>query len=78
MSKLTETFTNIFKIQELRERLLFTTLLLIIVRIGAHITVPGVDAVLLLQAAYKLRIINVGKNKFEKGLMQLPLMLNNC
>ncbi|RPI02111.1 MAG: preprotein translocase subunit SecY [Ignavibacteriae bacterium] len=47
MSKLTETFTNIFKIQELRERLLFTTLLLIIVRIGSHITVPGVDAVLL-------------------------------
>jgi preprotein translocase subunit SecY len=47
MSKLTETFTNIFKIQELRERLLFTALLLIIVRIGSHITVPGVDAVLL-------------------------------
>jgi preprotein translocase subunit SecY len=47
MSKLTETFTNIFKIQELRERLLFTMLLLIIVRIGSHITVPGVDAVLL-------------------------------
>ena len=47
MSKLTETFTNIFKIQELRERLLFTTLLLIIIRIGSHITVPGVDAVLL-------------------------------
>ena len=47
MSKLTETFSNIFKIQELRERLLFTTLLLIIVRIGSHITIPGVDAVLL-------------------------------
>jgi preprotein translocase subunit SecY len=47
MSKLTETFTNIFKIQELRERLLFTMLLLIIVRIGSHITVPGVDAILL-------------------------------
>jgi preprotein translocase subunit SecY len=47
MSKLTETFANIFKIQELRERLLFTALLLTIVRIGSHITVPGVDAVLL-------------------------------
>lgn len=47
MSKLTETFTNIFKIQELRERLFFTALLLIIVRIGSHITIPGVDAVLL-------------------------------
>jgi preprotein translocase subunit SecY len=47
MSKLTETFSNIFKIQELRERLLFTMLLLVIVRVGSHITVPGVDAVLL-------------------------------
>jgi preprotein translocase subunit SecY len=47
MSKLTETFTNIFKIQELRDRLLFTAALLIVVRIGSHITLPGVDAVLL-------------------------------
>lgn len=47
MSKLTETFTNIFKIQELRERLLFTAALLIVVRIGSHVTLPGVDAVLL-------------------------------
>ena len=44
MSKLTETFTNIFKIQELRERILFTAVLLIIVRLGSHITLPGVDA----------------------------------
>lgn len=47
MAKLTETFTNIFKIQELRERLFFTTALLIVVRIGSHITLPGVDASLL-------------------------------
>jgi preprotein translocase subunit SecY len=44
MSKLTETFTNIFKIQELRERILFTAALLIVVRLGSHITLPGVDA----------------------------------
>ncbi|MEP0823068.1 MAG: preprotein translocase subunit SecY [Ignavibacterium sp.] len=47
MSKLSETFTNIFKIQELRDRLLYTAVLLIVVRIGSHITLPGVDAVLL-------------------------------
>ncbi len=47
MSTITETVTNIFKIQELRERLLFTALLLIVVRIGSHVTLPGVDAVLL-------------------------------
>ncbi len=50
MSKLSETFTNIFKIQELRERLLFTAALLIVVRIGAHVTIPGVDAGLLAAA----------------------------
>ncbi|MEX2190922.1 MAG: preprotein translocase subunit SecY [Bacteroidota bacterium] len=47
MSKLSETFTNIFKIQELRDRLLFTAALLVVVRIGSHVTLPGVDAVLL-------------------------------
>ena len=47
MSKLSETFTNIFKIQELRDRLLFTAALLIVVRIGSHVTLPGVDAILL-------------------------------
>jgi len=44
MSKITETVTNVFKIQELRDRLLFTAALLVIVRIGSHITLPGVDA----------------------------------
>ncbi|MBM4167947.1 MAG: preprotein translocase subunit SecY [Ignavibacteria bacterium] len=47
MSKLTETFQNIFKIQELRDRLFFTAALLVVVRIGSHITLPGVDAKLL-------------------------------
>lgn len=44
MAKLTETFRNILKIEELRQRLLFTAGLLIVCRIGAHITLPGVDA----------------------------------
>lgn len=38
---------NMFKIQELRERILFTLFMLIIVRFGAQITLPGVDAALL-------------------------------
>ncbi len=47
MSRLSETFSNIFKIQELRERIVFTAALLIVVRIGSHVTLPGVDASLL-------------------------------
>src|SRR3972149_2825648 len=50
MAKLTETFRNVLKIQELRQRLLYTAGLLIVVRIGAHITLPGVDASALSQA----------------------------
>src|SRR5512140_1295149 len=44
MAKLNESFRNIFKIQELRQRILFTAGLLVIVRFGSHVTLPGVDA----------------------------------
>jgi preprotein translocase subunit SecY len=50
MEKLIETFRNIFKISELRERILYTLALLLIVRIGAHITLPGIDASVLADA----------------------------
>ncbi len=50
MAKLGESFRNIFKIQELRTRLLFTAALLLVVRLGAHVTLPGVDASLLAKA----------------------------
>ncbi|HYQ86475.1 MAG TPA: preprotein translocase subunit SecY [Bacteroidota bacterium] len=44
MAKFSDSFRNIFKIQELRQRILFTAGLLIVVRFGAHVTIPGVDA----------------------------------
>jgi preprotein translocase subunit SecY len=50
MAKLTETFRNIFKITELRQRVLYTLALLLIVRVGTHVTLPGVNAGLLSQA----------------------------
>ncbi|OGU32350.1 MAG: preprotein translocase subunit SecY [Ignavibacteria bacterium GWA2_35_9] len=50
MAKITETFRNIFKIHELRQRILYTLALLSIVRLGSHLTIPGVDAVLLTQS----------------------------
>ena len=37
-------FANTFKIPELRSRILFTLLVVVIVRLGAVITLPGVDA----------------------------------
>jgi preprotein translocase subunit SecY len=47
MSRFTDTFRNIFKIHELRQRILYTLALLFIVRLGSHLTIPGVDAQLL-------------------------------
>ena len=36
-------FQNAFKIPDLRKRIIFTALLLAVLRLGAHITVPGID-----------------------------------
>lgn len=38
-----QAFRNAIKIPELRKRLIFTALLLIVYRVGAHITLPGID-----------------------------------
>lgn len=39
-----QTFQNIFKIPELRRKILFTLLLFLIYRIGGHVPAPGIDA----------------------------------
>lgn len=43
MSRLSESFRNIFKIEELRQRIMYTLGLLVIVRLGSHIALPGID-----------------------------------
>ena len=53
MSGFIQSFRNIFKIEELRTRILFTLALLLVVRIGAHITLPGINASLILQETQK-------------------------
>src|SRR5580700_4889234 len=40
-------FTNIFKIPELRQRIVFTLMMLVVVRAGAAVTIPGVNAYVL-------------------------------
>lgn len=45
-----ETFASIFRVEELRKRILFTLLLLIVYRIGGHIPTPGVDGSILTAA----------------------------
>ncbi len=50
MQRFIEVIKNIFKIEELRKRVLYTLLILLIVRVGAHIALPGVDSNLLKEA----------------------------
>jgi len=40
-------FANTWRVPELRDRILFTLAMIIIVRLGVHITLPGVDAALI-------------------------------
>ncbi len=49
MKKLISTLTNIWKIEDLRTRILNTLLFLLIYRIGSHIVLPGVDPNMLSQ-----------------------------
>jgi len=43
MANFIETTKNIFRIEELRKRIVFTVLMLIVVRVGAHVSLPGID-----------------------------------
>ncbi len=43
MKKLIETLKNIFKIEELRTRIIYTILLLVVYRLGSFVVVPGID-----------------------------------
>ena len=48
---LTENIRNIFKIEELRHRILYTIGILMVYRLGSYVTLPGVDASLLVQSS---------------------------
>ena len=61
MKKFIETIQNIFKIEELRNRLLTTFLFVVIYRLGSYIVLPGVDVSLLQQLS----------SSTEGGLMML-------
>ena len=48
---LIENFRNIFKIEDLKKRILYTVGILMVYRVGSYITLPGVDATSLLNSA---------------------------
>jgi preprotein translocase subunit SecY len=44
MKKFIESISNVWKIEELKNRILITLGLLLVYRFGAHVTLPGIDA----------------------------------
>jgi preprotein translocase, SecY subunit len=61
MKKFIETIKNIFKIEELRKRIVYTILLLLIYRLGSFVVLPGIDPTQLIAL----------KNQTAGGLMGL-------
>ncbi len=47
MKTLIQTIKNIYKIEELRERIFFTLLLLLVYRLGSFVVLPGIDPTML-------------------------------
>jgi len=82
MKKLIETLRNIWKIKDLRERILYTLGLLLIFRIGTFIALPGVDPINLKAAIASgdggglLGLINsfAGGAFFRAGIFALGIM----
>lgn len=44
-----KSLTNIFRVQELRDRILYTVMAILVYRIGSHIPTPGIDPIALLE-----------------------------
>ena len=53
MKKFIETLTNIWKIDELKNRIILTLSILLVYRFGAHIVLPGIDSAQLHELANK-------------------------
>jgi len=81
MSSFAESVRNIWKIEELRRRILFTLGILVVYRIGAYVTLPGVDARILAQVSdqsreglFGLFDLFVGGAFFQAGIFALGIM----
>ena len=82
MASVAESIRNIWRIDELRQRILYTLGLLIVYRIGAYVTLPGVDARILQDVVssqdqgglFGLFNLFVGGAFFQAGIFALGIM----
>lgn len=66
MKRFFQTIVNIFKIEELRKRLIYTFLLIVVYRLGSYIVIPGIDG-------SQLALL---QNKASEGLVGLLNMFS--
>ncbi len=62
MKKLVQTLKNIWSIEELRSKILYTLLLTAVYRVGAHIVLPGINPIILKE---------VSQNNARTGILDL-------
>lgn len=63
MANIVTTFRNMFRIEELRDRIIFTLIALLAVRVGSLIAIPGIDTASLKAA--------VNANSSDSGIFQI-------
>jgi preprotein translocase subunit SecY len=83
MASIAESVRNIWKIQELRQRIIFTLGILVVYRLGSYVTLPGIDAIALQQlndlsgnqgGLFGLFNLFVGGAFFRAGVFALGIM----
>ena len=67
MKKFVETISNIWKIEELRQRIILTLGLLLVYRFGAQVVLPGIDTTQLRSADTVAKQRGVSLEKVFKG-----------
>jgi preprotein translocase subunit SecY len=67
MKRIIETFQNIYRIEELRNRILYTLGILLIYRMGSFVVLPGVDSVALQANASQAQGLAALLNMFAGG-----------
>ncbi len=83
MSSIADNLRNVWRIHELRQRIIYSLLLLLVYRVGSYVTIPGVDASLLEQLSqnresgqglFGLFDLFVGGAFFRAGIFALGIM----
>ena len=72
-----QTIKKIFSIEELKYKIVFTLLMLVVCRIGAYIPVPGINGDEVFQALAHLATLNIKVTRVQKIVTPLLTTIYN-